>query len=276
MRATIESTRPLLPRWRRIPGPPRDATKARLLRLYLALRRRFGPRRRWPGRPYAVALAALLTPRRAEADAARAIARLRARGWLAPRRLAGASAAALTAVLGGAGADREEVAGLRAFTRWLVERFGGRMRGLRTPALAPLRRELSAVPGVGAEAADAILLHAAGRPVVAVDGHVRRVLARHRLLPRGASAEATRLWLEAHLPSDPSLLAELHALLVQVGVDHCRAVPLCARCPLRFDLRGSAYVGGLGGPPKPPALGRPRRSRGSPRGHARSRPVEGS
>src|SRR5262249_19157185 len=157
-----------------------------------------------PGRPYEVALAVLLARRLPDPDVARAIARLRALGALAPTALVRLSARDIVAALGGAPVDRGDAARLRAFARWLVARFGGRMQGLRTAPLAPLRRELSAVPGVGAETADAILLHAAGRPVVAVDDRVRRVLVRHRLLPRGASAQAARAYLEAHLPSDPA------------------------------------------------------------------------
>ena len=102
----------------------------------------------------------------------------------------------------------------------------------------PLRRELLRVPGLGPETADAILLYAAHRPVFVADAYARRVLARHRLLPRRAGYEAARAGVEAHLPSDPALFNELHALLVAVGKAHCRAVPRCDGCPLRFDLRG--------------------------------------
>ena len=42
----------------------------------------------------------------------------------------------------------------------------------------------------------------------------------------------------AHLPADPGLFNEYHALLVAVGKRHCRPVPRCRGCPLRFDLHG--------------------------------------
>jgi len=109
---------------------------------------------------------------------------------------------------------------------------------MRGSPLGPLRRELLAVPGLGPETADAILLYAAGRPTFVADAYARRVLARHRLLPRGAGYEAARAFLEAHLPSDPALFNEFHALLVAVGKSHCRTVPRCEGCPLRFDLKG--------------------------------------
>ena len=50
--------------------------------------------------------------------------------------------------------------------------------------------------------------------------------------------EALRGFLEAHLPGDPALFNEFHALLVAVAKSHCRARPRCEGCPLRFALRG--------------------------------------
>ena len=79
---------------------------------------------------------------------------------------------------------------------------------------------------------------AAGRPVFVADAHARRVLARHRLVRPDVSYEELREFVEAHLPSDPRLFTELHALLVAVGKGHCGVVPRCAECPLRPDLGG--------------------------------------
>ena len=187
-----------------------------------------------------IAAGAVLTQHTAWTNAARAVAALRARRVLSARRLARLSPAELARMIRPAGTPRVKARRLLALTRWLVSRGIGafaRMRGL---PLGPLRRELLAVPGLGPETADAILLYAAGRPVFVADAYARRVLARHRLLPRGAGYEAARLFLEAHLPSDPALFNEYHALLVAVGKSHCRAVPRCEGCPLRFDLRGRA------------------------------------
>ena len=80
----------MLPRWRRIPGPARDAVKARLLRLYVELERRFGPQHWWPGRtPFEIAVGAVLTQHTAWTNATLAVASLRAGGLLDPRRQIG-------------------------------------------------------------------------------------------------------------------------------------------------------------------------------------------
>lgn len=215
--------------------------KARLLRLYQALARRFGPQAWWPGHtPYEIAGGAVLTQHTAWANAARALAALRARGLLTARGVARLSGAELARVIRPAGTPRVKARRLLALTRWLLRRGGGAFTRMRALPLGPLRRDLLAVPGLGPETADAILLYAAHRPVFVADAYARRVLARHRLLPRGAGYEAARAFLEAHLPSDPALFSEFHALLVAVGKSHCRTVPRCERCPLRFDLRGRA------------------------------------
>jgi len=223
----------------RAPGPPRDRAKARLLRLYAALHRRFGPQRWWPGRsPYEIAVGAVLTQHTAWANAARAVAALRARRLLTPARLAALDVGSLGRVIRSAGTPRVKAGRLRALTRWILERVHGRLHRMRTMPLGPLRADLLGIPGLGPETADAILLYAAGRPVFVADASARRVLGRHRLIDPRAGYEEVRHWLEAHLPSDPELFNEFHALLVAVGKSNCRSLPRCEGCALRFDLRG--------------------------------------
>jgi endonuclease-3 related protein len=220
-----------------MPGPPRDPVKARLLRLHVALLRRFGPQHWWPGRTsYEIAVGAVLTQHTAWSNAARAVAALRVSRLLRPDRLAALGEAALAETLRPAGTYRIKARRLQALTRWLLDRFGGRWAGLRRAPLDVLRRELCAVPGLGPETVDAILLYAAGRPTFVADAYARRVLWRHGLMSRATGYEAARAFVEAHLPSDPALFNEFHALLVAVGKTHCRTVPRCATCPLRFDL----------------------------------------
>src|SRR5437016_14048580 len=104
MSPSIGSARRPRGRRRRAPGPPRDHLRARLLRLYVALERRFGPQRWWPGRtPYEVAVGAVLTQHTAWANAARAVATLHARRLLRPRRLAARGEAEVARAIRAAG-----------------------------------------------------------------------------------------------------------------------------------------------------------------------------
>jgi endonuclease-3 related protein len=213
--------------------------KRRLLRLYSALHARYGAQGWWPARSaFEVAVGAVLTQHTAWAGAARAIANLHGARRLEARRLAELSAPALGRLIRPAGTWRLKAKSLLALTRFLLSRAGGRPERLRRAPLEALRHDLLAVPGIGPETADAILLYAAGRPVFVADAYARRVLSRHRIVPRRGNYETLRRFLEAHLPADPALFNELHALLVAVAKSHCRAVPRCEGCPLRFDLRG--------------------------------------
>src|SRR5205814_503373 len=127
--------------WRRIPGPPRDLVRARLLRLYRDLLRRFGPQGWWPGRtPFEIAVGAILTQHTAWSQAARAVAALRARGRLSARALAAAPEAVIAEAIRPAGTYRLKARRLRDFTAWLLARFGGRFEGMRRAALGALRR----------------------------------------------------------------------------------------------------------------------------------------
>jgi len=239
MTPSIRSGRPALTARRRIPGPPPDPVKARLLRLYRDLLRRFGEQHWWPGRSaFEIAAGAILTQHTAWSNAARAVAALRARGLLTPARLAAVPEEELASLIRPAGTYRLKARRLRAFTTWLLTRFEGRFGGLRRAPLPALRRELLSVAGLGPETVDAILLYAAHRPVFVADAYARRVLARHRLLSPRAGYEEARALVESHLPSDPALFNEFHALLVAAGKSHCRSLPRCETCPLRADLGG--------------------------------------
>ena len=213
--------------------------RARLLRMYRDLLHRFGPQGWWPGRsPFEITTGAILTQHTAWSQAARAVAALRARRLLDPHALAEATDATLHAAIRPAGTYRLKARRLRDFCAWLLERFDGRFERMRRAPLEAVRRELLAVAGLGPETVDAILLYAAGRPVFVADAYARRVLSRHRLLSARADYETARAFVEAHLPSDPALFNELHALLVAVGKAYCRSIPLCLECPLRRDLAG--------------------------------------
>jgi endonuclease-3 related protein len=230
------------------PGPPLtppplrprpDPLRARLLRLYEGLARRYGPQGWWPARSRAeVVIGAILTQNAAWRNVERAIARLRAAGALDLAALRALPPARLAALVRPSGTFRVKAARLRVFARHVARRHGGRLERLLGLPLPVLRAELGRVPGIGPETADAIALYAAGRPVFVVDAYTRRILARHRLVAPDADYATVQRLFMAHLPHDPALFNEYHALLVRVAKEHCRARPLCLGCPLRFDLRG--------------------------------------
>ncbi len=119
---------------------------------------------------------------------------------------------------------------LHAAARVVRERHGGRL-----PATAGALR---ALPGVGDYTSGAVASIAFGEAVPAVDGNVRRVLA--RLLDR---AEPTPAWLRdtASALVDPARPGEWNQALMELGQAVCTpARPACGECPVAWSCGARA------------------------------------
>ena len=226
----------------------------RWIRLYDLSFWSLGPQGWWPARtPFEVIVGAILTQHTSWRNAERALLNLRRARALTPRGMASLPPTRLPRLIRAAGTYRGKARTLRAFLAALRRDFGGSIpRLLREPAES-LRRWLLGVQGIGPETADCILLYAAASPAFVADAYARRILARHGLVPFDAPYAAVGAEALAHLPPDPSLQGELHALLVSVGKQFCRTVPRCEACPLAPDLSG-------GMPLRPSRAGRPLRA----------------
>jgi endonuclease III related protein len=130
-----------------------------------------------------------------------------------------------------------KAAALKIFIAFLDQKYGGSLEALAAAPPSESRQHLLALPGVGPETADAILLYALGHPAMVVDEYLRRIVTRHHLLPEKAKySENQALAVEALNIYDPGTLAqhynEFHALVVMVGKTHCGPKPKCDGCPL--------------------------------------------
>ena len=212
-------------------GPP---AARRLLLYYAALRERFGPQQWWPARTrLEIILGAILTQNTTWHNATLALRNLRQCGLLNWFALSRASLPALENAARPAGFYRQKARTIHDFVDWLWRRYTGSLPQMFRRPAEELRRQLLERRGLGPETVDAILLYAAQRPFFVADAYTRRVLARHALLPSSADYHRAQRFLHAHLPPQPALFNEFHALLVEVGKRHCRPrAPLCATCPL--------------------------------------------
>jgi endonuclease-3 related protein len=217
----------------------RDQLRRRLIRLYVALLRRFGPQEWWPGESgVEIAVGAILTQNTAWANVERAIRRLKSHHLLTIRRLHALPESRLGELIRPSGTFKVKARRLKAFLTFFHERYSGRLSRMARTPLGALRKELLSVHGIGPETADSILLYAVGRPTFVVDEYARRVLSRHRLARPGIDYDSLQELFTSRLPRDPALFNEYHALLVRVGKVYCRRTPRCSECPLRFDLGG--------------------------------------
>lgn len=223
---------------------PGTATNARtpaheLLAYFLELSRRLGPQRWWPARTrLEVILGAILTQNTTWRNAELGIRGLRRAGLLSLRPLLRADRPQIAAAIRSAGFFRQKAATIRAFLDWLVRAHGGSLRRMFEMRDGELRTELLKVRGLGPESVDCILLYAGHRPFFVADAYARRVLARHGWLGANAIYEEAQEFLHRHLPRDPSLFNEFHALLVETGKRWCqKRAAVCETCPLRTFLR---------------------------------------
>ncbi|HTX42138.1 MAG TPA: hypothetical protein VMD25_09955 [Acidobacteriaceae bacterium] len=228
--------------------------------MYQHLVERFGPQQWWPAKSaFEVVVGAYLTQNTAWTSVQRSIENLKARGALSVAGLRAIGEEELRVLIRPSGFMMRKAAALKAFVAFLNANSGGEMDALRREAeqdAARVREKLMALPGVGPETADAILLYALGAPAMVVDEYLRRLTTRHGLVPEKAKyTEVQELAEAAFAPNrereSREELArhynEFHALVVQIGKLHCGRVARCEECPLEWDLKrhGGSSAGAL-------------------------------
>ena len=222
------------------PGRRREAAFA-FRDVYDRLRAHRGHQDWWPGdTPFEVAVGAVLTQNTSWTQVERAIAALKVAGALGPDALLALPEERLAALIRPAGYFNVKARRLRALVQFLVDDVGGDPAGLATGDLASRREQLLAVPGVGRETADSILLYAAGRPIFVIDAYTRRLFGRLGAVDPAADYDRLRAVVEAALPPDAALFNDFHAQIVAHGKDTCRSRPRCDQC---FLAAGCPRVG---------------------------------
>jgi len=222
-----------------------SASEQQLRSMYAALLDAYGTRKWWPAETaFEVVIGAFLTQATAWRSVERSIANLHEAGILSIEGIREISEERLRELIRPSGFVQRKAASIKTFVQFLDERYGGSLKQMSEAPTAELRTQLLALPGVGPETADAILLYALEHPVFVVDEYLRRVAARHELLPAnaryadlqslgdGAIASPTREETARHAN-------ELHALIVEVGKRHCGTTPRCEGCPLQPFLPDS-------------------------------------
>lgn len=210
----------------------------RLREIYSVLLAAYGPRNWWPAKtPFEVVLGAYLTQATAWRSVERSIENLRIAGRLSVEGIAAISEEGLRELIRPSGFIVRKAASIKAFVRFLQDRYEGSLEQMAKMPTSTLRQQLLALPGTGPETADVILLYAIGHPVFVVDEYMRRVATRHELVPGNSRyAELQALGDAAASSATVEKTArhanELHALIVEVGKRHCGAASRCEGCPL--------------------------------------------
>ncbi len=214
-------------------------TAARKLRVFHdQLMTTYGPQQWWPAQtPLEVIVGAYLTQSTSWKGVERSIANLVAAGVMNLEGLRAISQDDLRTLIQPSGYMVRKAAAIKAFIAFLDQEHGSSLARLAGLPTSVVRGQLLALPGVGEETADAILLYALLHPVPVVDEYLRRITDRHGLAPRKQKYAEVRQLVDAAFAHDPMefrlpLLNEFHALVVAVGKHHCGPQPRCEGCPL--------------------------------------------
>jgi endonuclease-3 related protein len=206
--------------------------------MYARMVEAYGPQQWWPAETgLEVIVGAYLTQNTSWRAVERSINSLRMRKLLTVEALEQLGEEELRILIRPSGYMVRKAAAIKAFVRFLSVEYGGSLERLSAVPTSALREQLLALPGVGPETADAILLYALGHSVMVVDEYLRRIAIRHGLAPANAHyAELQRLACSAFTGEDAATqllhFNEFHALIVMVGKLHCGPSPRCADCPL--------------------------------------------
>jgi len=222
----------------------RAKSAARRLRgFYSRLVEAYGPQQWWPAQtPFEVVIGAYLTQNTAWTSVERSIANLAGRDLLRVEAIRALPEAELRELVRPSGYMVRKAAAIKAFVAFLDREYRGSLERLAAEDLEIARERLLALPGVGPETADAILLYALGHPAIVVDEYLRRVVTRHGLLDEKAKYAEIQALGEAAFAGEPyaeraAHCNEFHAVIVELGKRHCRRIPNCEECPLAWDLK---------------------------------------
>lgn len=212
-------------------------TRELLGTIYALLNAYFGDLHWWPGEtPFEITVGAILTQNTSWKNVETAIEALKKAALLDPLRLYRTEDGVVADLIRSSGYYNIKTQRLKAFLGFLYTEYDGELGMMFNDKLGTLREKLCGVRGIGEETADSILLYAGGKPIFVVDAYTRRVLERHALItPDWSYQEIQSLFME-NLPRDVSLYNQYHALLVQVGKQFCKRLPLCSGCPLETIL----------------------------------------
>ncbi len=208
----------------------------------------YGPQSWWPAKTqFEVILGAYLTQNTSWKGVERSLENLRVAHALTVDGLRNISDQELTKLIRPSGFQTRKGPALKAFVAMLDAEFGGSLEALAAIPTDLLRQRLLALPGVGPETADAILLYALGHAVPVGDEYLRRIAERHGLVHpapgknRRGYESLVQLTHAAFAGEEAAghaqFFNEFHALVVAVGKAHCGRTAHCTDCPLAADLK---------------------------------------
>ncbi len=201
-----------------------------LNKIYQQLLSHYGPQHWWPGETqFEVTIGAILAQNVSWTNAAKAIENLKKHNLLQPQKLSGKKAEEIAPLIKSSGYYNQKADAIAAFLRWF-ERYDYSFELLQKVPTERLREELLALPRIGHETADSILLYTLERRIFVVDAYTKRIFTRIGLLTGKEKYNDVQHMFHAHFAGTTRDYNEFHALIVKHGKDVCAKKPRCGRC----------------------------------------------
>jgi len=205
----------------------------KLMDMFQRLLDRFGPQEWWPGETeLEMMIGAIFTQNTNWKNVEKVLRHLKDQHLLSLDGIRSLSTLELAERIRPVGYYNVKAKRLKNLIEFIVDRYDGDLDGLLREETGVLREGLLSIKGIGPETADSILLYAAGRPIFVIDTYTHRILSRHSMIDDQATYDELQAFFMDHLPDDPELFNEFHALIVRTGKEYCRRKPLCHGCPL--------------------------------------------
>ena len=216
--------------------------------IYQVLHSRFGPHHWWPvteeGKiqpEYAdgpknekqqleVIFGAILAQNTSWKNAEKAIIELNKNNLINVKKILKIENKKLAEIIKSSGYHNQKAKKLKNFCDFLLRNYDGSLKNLFKNNIKRLREELLSVNGIGSETADSIILYAAKKPIFVIDAYTKRIMNRIGCKEQTYD-ELQRLFMES-LQNSEKLFNECHALLVELGKNICKKVPICEKCPI--------------------------------------------
>jgi endonuclease-3 related protein len=208
-----------------------------LIQIFDRLLTAYGPQSWWPAdTPFEMMVGAILTQNTAWTSAEKAISNLKTEISLTPEEIGGMDPDRLQEAVRPSGYFRQKAERLHVLSRFVLDRYDGKLSEVRKVSTGNLREQLLSLKGIGPETADSILLYALERPVFVIDAYTVRLFSRLGFCGEKVKYDGAQALFMDNLEPDTTLFNEYHALIVVHSKRTCsKRAPRCGDCSL-YDM----------------------------------------
>lgn len=208
----------------------------RLIKIYKKLLENYGEQNWWPAdSKLECAIGAILTQNTSWNNVEKAIINIKSVMDITIENLSVLSTNELSLLIRPSGFYKQKAKRIKRLIEFINNQYEGKIENMEHENLKSLRAGLLSINGIGPETADCILLYVVNKPIFVIDKYTYRLLYRHGFIIRETSySEMQNLFME-NLGNRSGLFGEFHALIVEVGKNHCKKRAICEDCPINFD-----------------------------------------